>query len=182
MEELKRELTREEITAYLNSCPEDDKGNKIVPDEFFDLHCKQLPNGTKNQSGTYRAQFGGRLVILGSDPERDKEIQDKGREANKSMFLQRRTFKEEADILLSKIDKENGKTGLENLTIAMYKKAKDGDVKAYTALRDTVGEQPVSKQEINADIMTDGDRVMIQNALNRLKANSPNGSMRADSP
>lgn len=164
-----KKLTKEEITKYLESCPEDEKQNKIVPDDFFDEYYKELPNGTKNASKSYRSYCGGKLVILGGDPVRDKEIQDKGREANKSMLLQRRTFKEEADILLAKIDEENGKTGLENITVAMYAKARDGDVKAYAALRDTVGEAPVTKQEIQADIMTDADRQVIANALKRLK-------------
>lgn len=163
------QLTKEQINEYLTSCPEDDKGRKIVPDDFFDEYYKELPNGTKNASGTFRSYSGGKLGIFGGDPEKDRQIQKLGGEAVQAAARRRRTFKEEADILLAKIDEENGKTGLENITVAMYAKARDGDVKAYAALRDTVGEQPVSKQEIQADIMTDADRQVIANALKRLK-------------
>lgn len=163
------QLTKEQINEYLTSCPEDDKGHKIVPDDFFNDYYRDLPNGTLNQSGTFRAYNGGKLGIFGGDPEKDIEIQRAGQAAQAAAYRRRRTFKEEADILLAKIDEENGKTGLENITVAMYAKARDGDVKAYAALRDTVGEQPVSKQEIQADIMTDADRQVIANALKRLK-------------
>ena len=163
------QLTKEQINEYLTSCPEDDKGRKIVPDDFFNDNYKLLPDGTRNTSKTYMVYHGGKLNTLGGDPEKDLEKRRAGQAAQQAQFRQRRTFKEEADILLAKIDEENGKTGLENITVAMYAKARDGDVKAYAALRDTVGEQPVSKQEIQADIMTDADRQVIANALKRLK-------------
>lgn len=160
------QLTQEQINEYLTSCPEDDKGHKIVPDAFFDKNYKNLPTGTLNESKSKRAFNNGYVNVLNST---DTSIQSMGGKALQAKLKQRRTFKEEADILLAKIDEENGKTGLENITVAMYAKARDGDVKAYAALRDTVGEAPVSKQEIQADIMTDADRQVIANALKRLK-------------
>jgi hypothetical protein len=165
----KNNLSAEELQNIIENLPEDEKGNKIAPDSFFDEYFKVLPNGTKNASGTYRSYNGGRLLILGADPERDKAIHRAGANATNAMLSQRRTFKEEADILLGTIDKTTGKTCLENMTIAMYQRALEGDVKAYAALRDTAGEQPVSKSEITADIMTDADRQVIKNALERLK-------------
>lgn len=139
----------------------------IVPDDIFEKHLKELPNGTINQSGTYRASCGGKLTILGTDPERDKAIQDKGREVNRSTQLQRRTFKEQADILLANIDKNTGKTGIENITVAMYERALAGDVKAYTALRDTAGEKPADTVDLNANVMTEADKALIDKLKNR---------------
>jgi hypothetical protein len=165
----KNTLSAEELQNIIENLPEDEKGNKIAPDSFFDQYYKFLPNGTKNASGTYRSFNGGRLKILGADPERDKEVHRAGAEAVNAMHAQRRTFKEQADILLGTIDKATGKTCLENMTVAMYQRALEGDVKAYAALRDTAGEQPVAKSEITADIMTDADREVIKNALKRLK-------------
>ena len=165
----KNTLSAEELQNIIENLPEDEKGNKIAPDSFFDQYYKMLPNGTKNASGTFRCFNGGRLKILGADPENDKEIHRAGAEAVNAMHAQRRTFKEQADILLGTIDKATGKTCLENMTVAMYQRALEGDVKAYAALRDTAGEQPVAKSEITADIMTAADREAIKNALARLK-------------
>lgn len=165
----KNTLSAEELQNIIDNLPEDESGNKVAPDSFFDQYYKFLPNGTRNAAGTHRAYNGGKLGIFGADPEKDKEIQRKGADAVNAARSQRRTFKEEADILLGTIDKATGKTCLENMTIAMYQRALEGDVKAYAALRDTAGEQPVSKSEITADIMTDADREVIKNALARLK-------------
>ena len=139
----------------------------VVPDDIFNDHLKDLPDGTYNESKSFRAFHGGKLGVFGADPERDKEIQDKGREANKSASLQRRTFKQEADILLARIDKNNGKTGIENVTIAMYERAMAGDVKAYTALRDTAGEKPADTVDITANVMTEADQALIEKLKSR---------------
>jgi hypothetical protein len=143
------------------------KERYIVPDDIFEEYLKELPDNTVNESKTYRTFNGGKLTILGTDPERDKVIQDKGREANKSTLLQRRTFKEQADILLANIDKNTGKTGIENITVAMYERALAGDVKAYTALRDTAGEKPADTVDLNANVMTEADKTLIEKLKKR---------------
>lgn len=175
-------LTREQIIEYLKTCPEDEKGRKIVPDDFFDQYYKDLPDGTKNTSKTFMVYYGGLLKIFGGDPEYDRQIQVQGGKALQAQFKRRRTMAEDIEIMLAKYDKSAGMTEQEKGLTAMLKEWQGGNTKAGQFLRDTVGEQPVSKQEINAEIMTDADKAMIQNALNRLKANSPNSSMRADSP
>lgn len=43
---------------------------------------------------------------------------------------------------------EDGKTGREALAVALYEQALKGDVRAFAELRDTVGEKPVQKQEV----------------------------------
>ena len=101
----KVQLNDIEIAEILRNCPEDEKGNKIVPDAFFDQYYKKLPNGTKNATGSLRAYNGGRLGILGADPEKDKEIQRAGAEALNAARAQRRTMAEDIAIMLNKYDK-----------------------------------------------------------------------------
>ena len=170
----KVQLNPEEVNNILQNCPEDEKGNKIVPDAFFDQYYRQLPNGTKNAAGTLRAYNGGRLGILGGDPERDREIQKAGGEALQAVIKQRRTMAEDIAIMLNKYDKNMEMTEQEKGLMAMLREWQDGNVKAGQFLRDTVGEQPVNKQEITGELMTDADKQVIKNALNRLKNNDQN--------
>ena len=55
----------------------------------------------------------------------------------------RKTFREELIALLSK----NGNN--EKLSIALMKKALDGDVQAFNTIRDTIGEKPIDKAEVD---------------------------------
>lgn len=68
-----------------------------------------------------------------------REIQEKGRKANKKKCEERKTLKEELLTLLSQ-----GKTQ-EKMSLALIEKAMNGDTKAYEVIRDTVGEKPVDK-------------------------------------
>ena len=43
-----------------------------------------------------------------------------------------------------------------------------GDIKAFIAIRDTVGDKPADEHLLTADIMTDGDRRMIENLKRRM--------------
>ena len=43
---------------------------------------------------------------------------------------------------------DDGKTGREALAVALYEQALKGDVRAFAELRDTVGEKPAQKQEV----------------------------------
>ena len=155
-----------DITKYPKETYTTGKGETkeryIVPDDVFNEHLKELPNGTINESGTYRAFCGGKLKILGADPEADKEIQRAGAEALNATLSQRRTFKEQIDIILAKKDEKTGKTGLENVTVSMYERALAGDVKAAAFLRDTAGEKPADTLDVNADIMTEADKAFLQ--------------------
>lgn len=159
------------ITDYPKETYTTNKGEEkeryIVPDDIFEEYKKELPNGTINESRSFIASCGGTLKILGSDPERDLEIRRAGREAQAATLRQRRTFKEQADILLAQVDKNTGKTGIENITVAMYERALAGDVKAYTALRDTAGEKPADTVDLNANVMTEADQALIEKLKNR---------------
>jgi hypothetical protein len=160
------DITKYPKEDYVNSRGEE-LTRYIVPDDVFEEYLKQLPDGTVNESKSKRAFHGGALGIFGADPEEDLIKQRAGRVAQSAAYRQRRTFKEEADILLANVDKKTGKTGIENITIAMYERALLGDVKAYTALRDTAGEKPVEAVDLNANIMTEADQALIQKLKSR---------------
>lgn len=161
-----------DITIYPKENYTTSKGEKkeryIVPDDVFEEHIKQLPDYTVNESKTYRAYSGGKLIILGADPERDKAIHKGGGVATQATLKQRRTFREQIDIILSTKDKENGKTGLENVTIAMYERAIAGDTKAAQFLRDTAGEKPADNIDLNANVMTEADKQLLEKLKARL--------------
>lgn len=141
----------------------------VVPDDLFDLHLKELPEGTYNESKTYRAYNNGKLYQLNQDPE---EAANRGRLGGlscQSTLKARRTFKEQIDIILSNIDTENGKTGLENVAVAMYERALAGDTKAAQFLRDTAGEKPAESLDLNANIMTEADKALIDKLKIRMQ-------------
>jgi len=166
----KRKHTKEIPLLDLSSYPHDEKGNAIVPDSFFEENLKSLPNGTRNASMTHRAFNGGKLYSIGSDPVKDAEIVRAGAEASNAMQAQRKTFAEMLDVLLRKKD-DSGLTYQEKILLAMADKAATGDTKAAVFVRDTIGEMPVSKQEIRADVMTDADRSLIEKLQKRIDEN-----------
>lgn len=168
-------LTKDNIDQYIKTCPRDEKDRPIVPDDIFDTYYKILPNKTKNESGTKIAVNGGILKPLGTDPEADKEIQRAGAEALNAKHAQRQTMAETLDILLRQAaDPETiealglpaGATKQDAMLAAMYLQATEGNVKAGQFVRDTIGEQPTIKQEV--DIMTDDDRKLLANISDRL--------------
>lgn len=138
----------------------------IIPDDIFEEHTKELPDGTYNESKSFRAFHGGKLGVFGADPEADLEKQRAGREAQAAAYRQRRTFKEQIDIILAKKD-ENGHTGLENVTVAMYERAQAGDVKAAQFIRDTAGEKPADTVDLNANVITEADQALIERLKHR---------------
>jgi hypothetical protein len=75
--------------------------------------------------------------------EVQREIQEKGRKANKEKWEARKTFKEELLLLLSQ-----GNTQ-EKISLALIEKALKGDTKAFEVLRDSIGEKPVEKVQAN---------------------------------
>lgn len=167
----------EEINLDLSGYPEDEKGNKIIPDDIFEENYRLLPNGTKNASGTHRVQNKGKLKILGADPEGDKEVQRKGAEALNAMHAQRRTLAETIDVMLRRKAPEEirqaynlpeGATLQDAATLALLLQATKGNVKAFATMRDTAGEMPVAKQEITADLMTAADRALMEKLQRRL--------------
>ena len=71
--------------------------------------------------------------------EVQREIQEKGRQANKKKWEQRKTLKEELLILLAEGDTQK------NISLSLIQQALDGNTKAFEVIRDTVGEKPIDK-------------------------------------
>jgi len=166
------------IAEYLESCPKNAKGRTVVSDDFFNTYFDILPDGIVNTSSTYMKYNGGRLHTLGGDPERDKDIHISGGEALQAKIKQRRTMAEDLKLLLAQkarretieaLGLEAGATNQEALLAAMFGQATEGNVKAGQFVRDTIGEQPTTKQEITADIMTDHDRDLIEKLQKKLE-------------
>lgn len=120
-----------------------------------------------------------------AERERAKEIRRKAGEATKAVYEKRRSMNEAAKALLNaKVSKEKAKQllgddlqlfGDSELTVADILNGSlvqavtiDRNVKAYEALRDTAGYAPKKEVEISADIMTDNDRLLLENIKNRL--------------
>ena len=76
-----------------------------------------------------------------------REIQEKGRIANKEKIEARKTLREELLLLLAQGDTQN------KLSLSLIQKALTGDTKAYEVIRDTIGEKP--KDIIDANVNTE---------------------------
>ena len=156
----------------------DEKGNKIIPDEILDNYYRELPAGIVNQSKTYRTNgTGGKLKILGGDPEKDLLIQRKGGEALQATLKQQKTFAEVIQAMLcQKASKESiedlelkaDADNLEVIIAAAAKQASRGNVKAMEFLRDTIGQKPSEKIDANVTALTPEDKEMLQRVQARL--------------
>lgn len=159
------------------STGKDDKGNYIVPDELFDKNFRELPQGTKNESKTWRASSKGKIKILTSA---DRDIQIQGGKALQATLRQRRTFAEAISAVLAQkpsqkvreeLELDSTADNLDAVIAAMLKQAQRGNVKAGDFLRDTVGEKPTDKLEASVETMTAEDREMMENVLKRMEEN-----------
>ena len=156
----------------------DEKNNKIIPDEIFDSYYRELPNGVINQSKTWRTASGGKLKILGGDPEADKAIHEAGGKALQATLVQRRSIKEILEELsrrtvtaeeAEEYSMEEGTSLLEAANLAQIRRAMKGDTKAAEYIRDTLGEKPVDKIAAEVETITPEDRQRIERILNRDK-------------
>jgi len=166
------------LDQILEEAPEDEKGNKIIPDEIFDQYVKELPAGTKNKSGTWRAANKGKIRIFGGDPEADKAIQRAGADASNAAQAHRRTLADDLKIALSKkasrqtlqeLDLTDSATNQDAITAAAILQATQGNVKALQYIRDTIGEQPTTKQDLNVN-MTEDDKKLLEKVEARLNS------------
>ena len=157
-----------------------EKGFYIVPDNIFDAYYKELPAGTVNQSKTWRATTsGGKIRILGGDPEADKAIHRAGAEALNASKAQRRTFAEVIEEMLVKpankqtiedLELKEGSTNLDAIIAAALKQSARGNVKAMDFLRDTIGQKPADNVNANITGLTAEDKEMLQRVQARLDA------------
>lgn len=91
--------------------------------------------------------------------ENAKEMGSKAGKASGKARRDKKLLKDCLEILLSqKIETKDGKkiTGAEATAAALFKKALNGDTKAFELLRDTAGQKPVDKvEQINTNIDID---------------------------
>ena len=83
--------------------------------------------------------------------EEQREIARKGGIASGEARRRKKTLKEELIMLLETNDNNN------KISVALLQKALNGDIQAFTTIRDTIGEKPVDKveQEVVSSIRVD---------------------------
>lgn len=160
----------------------DEKGNRIIPDDYFDCYFRELPDKVINSSKTWRTARGGKIKIFGGDPEADKEIQKAGGESLQAALKQRRTSREILEELarkkaniddIERLGLESGASNLEAANYAQIRKAMQGDTKAMEYIRDTMGEKPTEKLDASITALTPEDKELLKNVEGRLAAADP---------
>lgn len=86
-----------------------------------------------------------------SNQNRDEAAKNgrKGGKASGEARRKRKAMREAFDILLSRQYGSNGSDGVEVLAAKVFQRALDGDMKAVQFIRDTVGEMPVQRVEVD---------------------------------
>lgn len=155
----------------------DEKGY-IIPDEIFNAYLKELPPGTTNESGNFRAYNGGKLARLENDIEEAARRGKVGGPASQDTQKTRRSIKEILEELSKKtVTAEEaeeyglieGTTLLEAANLAQIRRAMRGDTKAAEYVRDTLGEKPTEKISAEVETITPEDRAMLERVFNRTK-------------
>jgi hypothetical protein len=88
------------------------------------------------------------LTSLGDRPEEERRaIAAKGGHARKAMLDKRKNLRLALEELLGADHNVNGevKSGAEAISVKLFEKALNGDVKAFETIRATVGQDPVQK-------------------------------------
>lgn len=98
------------------------------------------------------------LIPLNKRSKEDaKRIQTKGGFALQEKLNKERNMKSMLDYLLAKDikDKNTGNTvsTLEAISIGLVSRALKGDTRAYELIRDTIGQKPIDRQELNGNIV-----------------------------
>ena len=155
------------------------RNNTIVPDDIFDAYYRELPDKVENESGSWRTvSTGGKIKILGGDPEGDKDIHKKGGETLQATIKQQRTFADVISTMLCQkasteaiedLELNPGADNLEMIIAAAAKQASRGNVKAMEFLRDTIGQKPSDKLEANVTALTPEDKEMLERISRRLE-------------
>lgn len=141
----------------------DDKNRPIIPDEIFDKYYKELPEGTRNESGTFFAYRGGKLRTLGSNPDKDKDIHTSGGKALQANLKQRRTFQEAISTVLAQkarkkhieeLGLDDKADNLDMIIASMLDQVAKGNVKAAEFIEYGAGEKPTEKIDASLSAMT----------------------------
>ena len=150
----------------------DEKGYRIIPDDIVEAYYSELPEGIKNKSKTAWTAKGGLMRMP------TEEVRRKGAEALNARIMQRKSFAEAIDGILSKkankeaiedLELKEDATNLDMIIAAALKQAARGNAKAWEFLRDTVGEKPTEKIAAEVETITPEDRKQIERILNRDK-------------
>lgn len=72
---------------------------------------------------------------------------------------ERKKLRELLELALQETDIKTGQQNDISITAALIKKAAKGDVNAYLAIRDTLGEKPIDKQEVKINPITIKDDI-----------------------
>ena len=122
------------------------------------------------------------------DPERAREIRRMGAEAINKLHGEKKTAKQSLEAILTlkvdddilaaadvpedlakKLKRTNPDATLYDLIqLVAVGRAVSGNMKAYELIRDTHGDKPVDKVQIDADITTDADRELLASIGRRL--------------
>ena len=101
-----------------------------------------------------------------------REISSKGGKASGEARRKKKLLRECLEILLEKemTDKKGETmTGAEALSAKLFKEAMKGNVKAFEVLRDTAGQKPVEKVEMNADVNIAESAERLNNMFEQIK-------------
>lgn len=82
-----------------------------------------------------------------------REIRRKGGIASVKKRREKKTFKELLKIALE-MSTKSGNTNAEEIVVSMIRKAQSGDVKAFEAIRDTIGEKPKDEVDLTTQEKT----------------------------
>lgn len=93
--------------------------------------------------------------------EIQRQIQEKGRKANKEKWEQKKKLKDELEILMEQVSKD-GRTYQELISTALVKEALKGNTKAYEIIRDTMGQKPIEQKVVNATINDPFDELSVE--------------------
>lgn len=84
-------------------------------------------------------------------PERRKEVARNGGYKSGEAKREKKMLKEYLEIILSMRDAE-GEDKYTKITRALIDKAEDGDTRAFEVVRDTLGQKPIDKLNMNANL------------------------------
>lgn len=163
--------------------PRDDKGNAIVSDDYFDANYKYLPDNTVNGSNTKRAFNGGYVKLLTAEDRRKGGIVRQQNRAKVETFaeaIKRALYSKAKPKTCEELEIDADSSILECIVTAQTMIAggtTKGSTKAAEFLRDTIGEKPVDKAEINADIITAEERALLEKVNARINGQKPPGTM-----
>lgn len=96
-----------------------------------------------------------------------KKRQSNGGKKSGEKRRERKKLKELLELALQSTD-ENGEQNDIAITAAIIKKAAKGDVSAYLAIRDTLGEKPADKHELKGEFKQKATLEDIKNLKNML--------------